>query len=156
MQGDAELLAKLEKLAEYAQGAIANGLYEGAETIMLDAKHRTPVDTGNLRASGHVVPVDKERAIDTQGNVTFELGFGGPAGSGNLGGETNSPRTSGLTGRPHDGDVGYAVFVHETGPRAGGAGERKFLDHAIQAQQNQVLEQVTLWVNREIKKHGIT
>lgn len=74
----------------------ASAIYiEGEETIS-KAKPQTPVDEGPLRNSGHVQP--PEMFVD---EIDVELGFGGPAGAGNQGGETN------------DEDVGYAVYVHE-------------------------------------------
>ena len=59
---------------------------------MTKAKKITPVDEGVLRSSGHVqLPVQRGSSVEV------ELGFGGPAGSGE--GQLK--------------DVGYAVYVHE-------------------------------------------
>jgi len=65
-----------------------------AEKIMAAAKIITPVDTGRLRASGHVDPpkIVKKR-------VFVAMGFGGPA-------------------------AGYALIVHETPPPGQGTGGR--------------------------------
>lgn len=72
-------------------------LFVEAEQTMTRAKTRfVPVDTGILRASGHV----QKPTRPTPTSVEVELGFGGPAGAGNLG-ESNSEA------------VGYAVRVHE-------------------------------------------
>lgn len=72
--------------------ALAGALLEEAEEVMREAKLLTPVDTGTLRASGHVqLPIFEEN------RVRVLLGFGGPAGSGEGQGE----------------DVGYAFRVHE-------------------------------------------
>lgn len=65
-----------------------------AELIMTDSKKNyCPVDQGVLKGSGHVVvDADKKEVV---------LGYGGPAGIGNVGGETNREA------------VGYAVVQHE-------------------------------------------
>lgn len=132
--------ARLKALGQAGAPAMARGLYRGAQITMTDAKQRTPVDTGALRASGHVQPNTMEQAIRSDGVVEFTLGFGGPAGSGNLG-ETNAV------------NVGYAVFVHEGtrfypgGPRPGGVGERKYLERAVDAK----LPEVVRSVNQEME-----
>ena len=75
---------------------------------MTDAKLQTPVDTGNLRASGHVT----EPEIVNDSWLTVTLGFGGPAGSGS--GQNQ--------------DVGYAVYVHEDLSKHHPIGHAKFLE----------------------------
>ena len=123
---------------------LAQGVYEAAQTIMLDAKGKgvqgtgCPVDTGNLRASGHVMPNTPDEAISGD-TVSYELGFGGPAGSGNQN-ESNWA------------DAGYAVYVHESGPRAGGVGRRKFLTLAVQENERRVVEIIGKHANREIQR----
>ena len=82
-------------LPEEALKAFEIAEYETAETIMTAAKQLTPVDEGVLRASGNV-----QLPLWSGNTVSTEMGFGGPAGSGNMG-ETNKK------------DVGYAVYVHE-------------------------------------------
>ncbi len=83
---------------------------EGEETIT-DAKMLTPVDEGILINSGFVqLP---ERNGD---NVFVDIGFGGPAGTGNHGGETNSK------------DVGYAIIQHEDLTFFHPVGQAKFLE----------------------------
>ena len=52
-----------ETLAEFGRDALTaakRGLYVLAEEIMTESKKRVPVDTGNLRASGHVLPAERE------------------------------------------------------------------------------------------------
>ena len=56
--GIAEVNAQLAKLVERDQQAAVQALREEAETIMTDSKQRVPVDTGVLRASGFVSPVE--------------------------------------------------------------------------------------------------
>lgn len=82
------------------QGGCA-GLVQGAEAVMTLAKERTPVDTGNLRASGHVGSL--ERVGDT---ALVPLGFGGPA-------------------------VGYARIVHEDLAARHIVGQAKYLETAV-------------------------
>jgi len=87
-----------ETLAEFGKDALTaakRGLYVLAEEIITESKKRVPVDTGNLRASGHVLPAE---IVDNSATIIF--GYGGPAGVGNQK-ETNAKA------------VGYALPVHE-------------------------------------------
>jgi len=72
--------------------ACAVELNRESEALMTEARILTPVDTGVLRASGHV----QGPFFPTRLRITTFVGFGGPAGAG---GNTE--------------DVGYAVRVHE-------------------------------------------
>ena len=101
IKGMDNLIANLNALAANMPGEVGNALRAEAEIEMTEAKKRTPLKTGALRASGHVTgPTQVMSGLS--GTVTeVKMGFGGPAGSGNVGGQTNST------------DVGYAVPVHE-------------------------------------------
>ncbi len=99
--GLGELKAVLQRWPAQGGMAIAQGLYEQAETIMTKAKALTPVDTGNLRASGHVLPPHLEGS-----QLVVTLGFGGPAAS-------------------------YAVWVHERLNVHHPVGQAKFLETAV-------------------------
>jgi hypothetical protein len=114
LEGAEELRAALAALGARAIGAAALALNEAAEEIMTEAKRRTPVDTGNLRASGHVAPPE----IGVDGVVRETLGFGGPAGTGNRG-ETNAEA------------VGYAVPVHYDLAKRHPVGQALFLESAM-------------------------
>ena len=78
------------------QQAIKATLFQEAERMMTISKQQVPVDTGNLRASGHVT-----LPFESGGQVFVELGYGGPAGAGAHGGQSNAQ------------SVGYALTVHE-------------------------------------------
>jgi hypothetical protein len=66
--------AKLDRIAQRIPDRVGNALYAEAEIEMGEAKRRTPVDTGALRASGHVgFPVFEGR------DIAVTLNFGGPA-----------------------------------------------------------------------------
>ena len=139
--GAKALGAKLQRLGAQAPMILAQGTYEAAETIVGDAKEGCPVDTGNLRASGHVLPVTPAQAIQRDG-VTFQLGFGGPAGSGNQG-DSNSNA------------AGYAIYVHESGPRVGGVGRKKYLEMAVKENERRVVEIIAKHANLELKAYGV-
>ena len=113
--GTENVIRNLRRLGLEAPNALAAGLYEEAQGTMTLAKTLTPVEFGNLRASGHV-------ALPTINGPVVEiaLGFGGPAGSGNHGGQTNAE------------DVGYAVYVHERVELKHPVGQAKFLEAAFQ------------------------
>ena len=68
------LIRNLVNLARHASADVAGAAYEEMEIEMAEAKQRTPVDTGVLRASGFVnPPARRGRAFE------IVLGFGGPA-----------------------------------------------------------------------------
>lgn len=101
--GGDKLRAALQKLAAAGPQILAGALYREAEAIMTEAKQRTPVKTGNLRASGQV------HAPEITGTgVTVTLGFGNAA-------------------------VGYAVYVHENLTARHPVGEAKFLERPLLA-----------------------
>lgn len=115
--GSQALAATFRKLALEGPKALAAGMYEEAEGTMTVAKTLTPVEFGNLRASGHVTLPEV-----TPSSIEVTLGFGGPAGSGNQG-ETNAE------------DVGYAVYVHERVELKHPVGQAKFLESAVNQRQ---------------------
>lgn len=93
-----------------ALAAAEGALYRVAEEIMTAAKKLTPVDTGNLRASGHVLKPEVQGS-----SITVTLGFGGPAGS----------------GEGQNKDVGYAVPVHERLDLNHPVGQAKYLEQPM-------------------------
>lgn len=111
--GTEELARALEAWGRNAALALSQALYEEAENLMTRSKRLVPVDTGNLRASGHVRP-----PVRQGGALVVVLGYGGPAGSGNQG-ATNSR------------EVGYAVYVHENTQAQHTTGQAKFLEQPV-------------------------
>jgi len=94
----------------------AKELFRGGEIIMRKAKLLTPVDTGNLRSTGHVqIPRIKPKS------VTVTLGFGGTAGP-----SEPLPRPDKLV--KSKGRVGYAVKVHEDVRVSHTVGQAKYLE----------------------------
>lgn len=105
VRGLAKTQAALDKVGKEAPKALGSAFFQIGEEIIGLAKEKfVPVDFGHLRASGFV-----ELPKITRRGATVEIGFGGPAGVGNVGGDSN--RIS----------VGYAIIVHEN-PRAGRTG----------------------------------
>lgn len=135
VEGDLELHRLLMQLGDEGPMAVARALYQESERVMTNAKRLTPVKTGNLRASGHVsLPAFTDDAVEVV------LGFGGPAGSGNHGGESNAE------------EVGYAVYVHEDMTKHHPVGQAKFLEQpameAMIALPNVVEKELTRTVER--------
>src|ERR1051326_2084753 len=116
----------------------AKTLYRDAEEVMTTAKEETPVDTGALRASGHV----QLRVIEGT-TVSVEIGFGGPAGAGNVGGETNKD------------DVGYAEIVHENLDAHHSVGKAKYLEDPVRAAQPQIAQDLTDAGIRTLERLGL-
>lgn len=74
------------------------GMYQLGESIMTKAKLLCPVDTGNLRSTGHVEPPKHEG-----GRVIVRLAFGGSA-------------------------TDYAIYVHENLLARHPVGQAKYLE----------------------------
>lgn len=122
MKGAREMVDRLLRLAERYPDVVKAALYQEAQIEMTEAKRRTPVDTGRLRASGRVAePVRVGR------RVTVTLSFGGAAAP-------------------------YAVFVHENllanhaSPPFGG-GQAKFLESTLDESAPHMAERLERRVN---------
>lgn len=75
LEGGDEMLAKIKALGKGMFKKAGAALHKQANFIMRDSKaNYCPVDTGNLRASGHV---SNYTAVEK--DVFVELGYGGPA-----------------------------------------------------------------------------
>lgn len=98
------LQRKLENIAKAGPQALAAALYEEAEAVMTASKEQhVPVDTGALRASGHVEP---PRQVGNRTEIT--MGYGGPAAP-------------------------YAVIVHEDLTKRHPVGGAKYLEIPLRA-----------------------
>jgi hypothetical protein len=131
--GDA--VKELDEFAQVLPEAVGRGVYGFAEQVMTRAKELCPVDTGTLRSSGHVADPK-----GTGSAVELTLGFGGPAGSGNHGGQTNAR------------DCGYADYVHEDLAAHHKVGQAKFLESPLTEAEPQLSEQVEQEIDDEIRK----
>ena len=89
---------KPEQAIATIRDAASAGLYQFAEAVMTESKELCPVDTGNLRATGHV----QQPRIEN-GDIVVTLGYGGPAAS-------------------------YAVIVHEDLAAKHTVGQAKYLE----------------------------
>lgn len=118
------MVQQLRRYGSAVQEALPAALHLEAERIVTEAKKLTPVRTGALRASGHVQPPEVSR-----GRVSVTLGFGGPAGSGNVG-DTNVA------------DVGYAVIVHENLTAYHPVGQAKYLEEPLRAAEPQLAKRI--------------
>lgn len=81
--------------------ALERALFREGEEIMRKSKRITPVDTGNLRATGHVRLPER-----IGGTIVVRLGFGGPAAP-------------------------YAVYVHEGTHLHFTVGQAKYLQDPV-------------------------
>jgi hypothetical protein len=100
-RGTAQVAANLRTLVRAVPAAVGRALREEAEIEMTEAKERTPVDTGALRASGHV------EGPDHQGRaISVDLNYGGPSAP-------------------------YAVYVHEDLEAHHPVGQAKFLESTL-------------------------
>lgn len=98
LRGDKALVNVLKRLGKDAPNALAKALFKEGEQIMAKSKRLVPVDTGALRASGHVQP-----PVIVGKKVSVTLGYGGAAAP-------------------------YAVFVHEKPARHNPPTQWKYLE----------------------------
>lgn len=112
VSGVPDVKATLRRLGDRADDEFGNAMWRRGVKLMtkIKAGQYVPVDLGMLRKSGHVTKPEKRRGV-----IVVEVGFGGPAGSGNHGGDTNEET------------VGYAVYVHEDLQAHHEVGQAKYL-----------------------------
>ncbi len=131
LDGTENLLASLDGVRARGEASIPKILYRIAEQIMTEAKAQTPVDTGNLRASGHVLPPE------WIGNwVLVTLGFGGPAGK----------------GKGQRKDAGYAVYVHEHLTARHKVGNAKYLERPMLAWASKLEAKIGADLRAEVER----
>lgn len=120
LEGLDKLTAQLQRLINETGPAVARALYQEAEIEMAEAKRRTPVDTGALRSSGHVVgPTWDGR------DVTVQLVFGGPAAP-------------------------YALYVHENLEAWHKVGQSKFLESVLHESVPHLAQRIAARASNEI------
>lgn len=137
LEGMQRVLAGVDGARVRAMASLPGILYRLGEKIMTEAKRQTPVDTGNLRASGHVLPPSWSGDA-----LEVVLGFGGPAGAGNVAGDAN---------REH---VGYAVAVHENLAAAHRVGKAKYLEDPLMDAAARASEEMGNELRRELERGG--
>ena len=106
--GVSEAISKLSRMGVDVEPIIASELNVQHEMIMTIAKQRTPVDTGALRSSGHVIPPKI-----TRGKIQSIGAFGGTS-------------------------VLYAIFVHENLQVHHRVGQAKFYQSAVQEKSSDI------------------
>lgn len=122
MVGIQALVAQMKKAGDRGMKACGAGLYAVANNIMTDSKEHTPVDLGNLRASGYVT-LPQGRGVS---ELVVEVGYGGTAAS-------------------------YAVTQHEATGHVHPVGEAKFLENALGRYNPQDFLQFTVQAYNENK-----
>lgn len=71
MKGTSEMVAKLKRIADKFPDYVGAALYQEAQILMTEAKRRTPVEHGDLRASGLVARPEREGR-----RISVTLSFG--------------------------------------------------------------------------------
>lgn len=95
------MAAKLRRIAKDFPSVVERALYQEAQIEMTESKRRVPVDTGVLRASGHV-----QEPVRKGTNISVTLAYGGAAES-------------------------YAVIVHEDLEALHPHGQAKYLESVL-------------------------
>ena len=97
IKGAAELARTMRRIGSmpFVEFQLGTALYAEGEKIMTESKRIVPVDTGNLRASGHVFPP----LVSAGSTMTVGLRYGGTAAKYALSVHENprSGRTGGIT-----------------------------------------------------------
>jgi len=99
--GFEDVAKNLAELVRNVPEQVASALHAEAEIEMTEAKERTPVEFGVLKASGHV----QDPVVDSDG-VSVTLAFGGAASE-------------------------YAIYVHERLDVHHPVGQAKFLESTV-------------------------
>lgn len=71
IKGANEMVALLKRVAEQFPDRVAAAIYQEAQIEMTEAKRRTPVDTGRLRASGTVHAPERKGT-----NISVTMSYG--------------------------------------------------------------------------------
>jgi len=112
LKGTPEVKAKIALALILARKQAADGLYKVGEEMMAESKERVPIDTGNLKNSGHVTQPDANAR-----EIEVTLGYGGPA-------------------------VDYALTVHEDLDAFHTVGEAKYLESVVREYAPHLLSRV--------------
>ena len=131
LQASPELQVALSKLrGPLVAQSMANALYRQAERIMTASKRQVPVDTGNLRETGHVEP---PKFPLNERDISVVLAYGGTAGTSVTKHKTEGKGESRrrVTYYSEGGKVGYAVYVHEDLTVRHTVGNAKYLERPL-------------------------
>ena len=112
VEGLTPTLRRYRDLAKAAPAVTGRALFGEGEEIMRRSKQIVPVDTGALRASGHVVPPKPQRFP-----VIVELAYGGPSAP-------------------------YALAVHEKMEVKHTNGQAKYLEVPFKARQTGMSQRI--------------
>jgi Bacteriophage HK97-gp10, putative tail-component len=112
-----ELRRRLQRAQERIPQAVAQALYQEAEIDATEVKKRTPVLTGNLRASVHVVGPERKGT-----KTSVEIVAGGPAAP-------------------------YAIYVHENLESFHHVGQAKFIESVIMETRPNFMARIAKRIN---------
>lgn len=116
-QAYGRLLKFFRQSPAFARDAVARGMYEAMQDMMVDAKNRAPKDTWRMADSGYVA-----RPRITPNQILVESGFGGPSEK-------------------------YVVRQHEdTGLNHPNGGEAKFFENALNNAQGAMKATIRAYV----------
>lgn len=117
LSGVAEMAAKIRRVEAGLRDDTAKALYQEAQIEMTESKRRVPVDTGVLRASGHV-----QEPVRSGKSVSVMLAYGGAAEQ-------------------------YAVIVHEDLEAFHKIGQAKYLESVLKESAPHMKKRVAARIN---------
>lgn len=136
IRGGTVIRRELERLLDAYPEAMGAAIYQEGLAIEADAKARTPVDTGRLRASAFVTP--PKRGEITQVMVRYPDSGPGESSILSVIATGDRRRVSVQVGYATD----YAPYVHENLEAHHAVGEAKFLENAVNARTAGFAERV--------------
>lgn len=117
--GIGQFKSRLERVHSRFPTAVEKALREEAEIEMTESKRRVPVDTGVLRASGHVTPTQYDGRT-----ISVALVYGGAADQ-------------------------YAIVVHEDEEAFHKVGQAKYLESVLHESEPYMGKRIAARVNLE-------
>jgi hypothetical protein len=112
IKGISEMLSNIKNAQQKVANKVEAALYQEAQIEMTESKQRVPVDTGTLRASGHV-----EEPVRSGERVSVSLVYGGAAEE-------------------------YAIIVHEDMSAFHKEGQAKYLESVLNESAPHMLERL--------------
>jgi hypothetical protein len=135
-------MRELTKEVQKVEGRTIQGLIKGMLVVMADSQRRTPVDTGNLRASHFLVWRTPEGQV---GGMNLSPSFSDEKNTAKDVAEAHTETVSEAQlavekpGVAIGVGAGYAFYVHEDRKAYHPVGEWKFLQHAFEANKARFL-----------------
>lgn len=126
--GVEKAIANIDRFKRAVPQAVWSAYIVEAEELLTESKRECPVDTGNLRASGHA---DYGLAPSSVSDINIKVGYGGPAAA-------------------------YALIQHENLEFNHTVGKAKYLEDPFNRRKKGMFERVAKRVREYMRSHGLS